>query len=200
MASVGAGTPQFRSRLREAAFANLREMSFYPDAVRTRRQARFGAGMRSVARSLIKPLAGLLVGLLLSVAPAAGQEYKVFAPGGIALSGYDAVSYFTKAHPLQGTAENALRWRGATWYFSSPDTLESFEMDPTAYAPQFGGYCVYGLAEGHAVASAPGAFVIYHGKLYMMQDANRLAEARSHLQAIVAEAESHWPDIIGQIP
>ena len=200
MARVGVGKAPFRSRLREAAFGMLREMSFYAGAIRTRCVARFGAGMRFVARSLIAPLAGLLVGLLLSALPAAGQEYKVFAPGGIALSGYDAVSYFTEDHPVQGSAGNALRWRGATWYFSSPDTLETFEMDPTAYAPQFGGYCVYSLAEGNAVSGAPGAFVIYHGKLYMMHDANRVADAKSHLQALVAEAESHWPEIISQIP
>lgn len=156
--------------------------------------------MRLGARDLSGAVTGLLFGLTLLAAPAVAQGTRVFAPGGIALSGYDAVSYFTESAPVEGSARNALRWHGATWYFATPVTLERFEMNPTAYAPQFGGYCVYWLAEGKAIPGAPDAYIIDHGKLYMMHDAQLLAQVKANLQALIADAEENWPETIDDSP
>lgn len=141
--------------------------------------------------------AGALVALAFTVLPAIGKEPAIYAPGGVALSGYDAVTYFTESQPERGSPDHALMWRGATWYFTSPGTMERFEMNPTAYAPQYGGYCAYGVSEGKAESGAPGAFVLYHGKLYILHDAKLLDEARGHIQQIIDAAEQHWPEAIG---
>ena len=132
-----------------------------------------------------------------SLAPArAEQRTVIFAPGGIALSGYDAVAYFTEGRPVRGTAHNAIMWRGATWYFASPETLMSFEMNPQAYAPQFGGYCAYAVAEGRTASAAPDAFFVYKGRLYMMHEAAMVKDMQSRLPDIVAEAEANWPEAL----
>lgn len=124
------------------------------------------------------------------------DEPFYYAPGGIALSGYDAVSYFKAGGPVRGSQKNALMWRGATWYFASPETLMQFEMDPEAFAPQFGGYCAYSVAEGHTGTAEPGAFVIYEGKLYLLHDSTVLARLQPGLASIIQKAEANWPDAL----
>lgn len=143
-------------------------------------------------------LAGALLLLAGAALPALAEEPAVYAPNGVALSGYDAVSYFTEGGPRAGSASHALMWRGATWYFVTPQSMERFEMNPTAYAPQFGGYCAYGVSEGHAESGAPQAFIIHAGKLYILHDARRLAETQAHIDAIIDAAEDHWPAALGQ--
>ena len=51
----------------------------------------------------------------------------------VMLQGHDVVAYFTKGEPVEGVAAYAVTWRGATWYFSSPESLMAFEMNPEAW-------------------------------------------------------------------
>ena len=52
-----------------------------------------------------------------------------------AISGYDAVAYFTQAKPVTGSDEFTFDYKYATWKFSSQKHLDLFKADPTAYAP-----------------------------------------------------------------
>ena len=61
----------------------------------------------------------------------------------LAVGGYDAVAYFKAGKPVEGKAEFATEFKGATWRFASKDDLDVFKANPTAYAPQFGGYCAW---------------------------------------------------------
>lgn len=133
-----------------------------------------------------------------SAESALADEPWFYAPGGIALSGYDVVAYFTEQRAVEGDADYALSWRGATWYFAGPDTLMAFEMNPEAYAPQFGGYCAYAVAEGRTGPSEPEAFFLREGRLYFMNDARMLDEVEGDLAGIVAEAEEHWPAVLSE--
>ncbi len=147
--------------------------------------------------------ASLLLGIALfiiagAVTAQAEQRAVTYAPGGIAISGYDAVAYFTAGRAVRGSAEYAIMWRGATWYFASPESLMVFEMDPEAYAPQFGGYCAYAVAEGQTGSAAPDAYFFYNDRLYFMHDLSMLRKMKSQLPEIVAEAEAHWPEALGQ--
>ncbi|MEZ5887177.1 MAG: YHS domain-containing (seleno)protein [Paracoccaceae bacterium] len=141
--------------------------------------------------------AGALVVAALMPHAALADDTGYFAPGGIALSGYDVVAYFTEGVPVEGEADHALIWRGATWYFASTETLMSFEMDPEAFAPQFGGHCAYGMSEGDTVSPAPTAFFIQDGKLYFMHTDALLAAKRERLPEIVAAAEGNWAALEG---
>jgi YHS domain-containing protein len=127
----------------------------------------------------------------------ADQSPAVYAPDGVALSGYDAVAYFTEGRPVRGHAENALRWHGAVWYFASTDSLMLFEMNPRAYAPQFGGYCAYSISEGQPASGMPEAFFIYKDRLYLLHKVEFLDEMKRKLPEIVARAEANWPEALG---
>ena len=86
---------------------------------------------------------------------------------GLALSGYDAVAYFNDNKPTLGKPELSYDWMDATWRFSSAENLAAFEADPTAYAPQYGGYCAFGTSQGHLVPGDPAAWKIVDRRLYL---------------------------------
>ncbi len=86
--------------------------------------------------------------------------------GGVAIHGYDPVAYFTIGKPTKGSAAHSLKWKGATWHFSSAKHLAMFKGNPEKYAPQFGGYCAYGLAVGGVVPTKPDVWAVHKGKLY----------------------------------
>lgn len=127
----------------------------------------------------------------------AGQAWAdkpyVYAPGGLALSGFDPVSYFSEDGPVLGNPEYSIVWRGAVWRFASPESLLTFEMNPTAFAPQFGGYCTYSVAHGGTSSSVPEAWVIVNDNLYLMHTTDMVETFRPDMPELITSAQSHWP-------
>lgn len=86
----------------------------------------------------------------------------------IAISGYDAVSYFQgEGVPVDGDAQYTVKWNGADWHFANQANAEAFKANPTAYAPQYGGHCAWAMSRG---SLAPGDATLYKlvdGKLYL---------------------------------
>jgi len=90
-----------------------------------------------------------------------------YEPSGIAIRGYDTVAYFTQGAPAEGAAEFSTDWEGATWQFASQEHLDLFVAEPEKYAPQYGGYCAYGVAKDGLVKIEPENWSIIDGKLYL---------------------------------
>lgn len=141
--------------------------------------------------ALAIPVAGTIL------RPALAAEPEVFAPGGVAISGYDPVAYFTEGRAVAGQASHALMWRGATWYFASADTMAAFEMNPAAYAPQYGGYCAYAMSKGAVSATAPEAFTVYEGRLYLNYSTEVRAIWKADIPGNTALADGFWPAALG---
>jgi YHS domain-containing protein len=89
-----------------------------------------------------------------------------------AINGYDTVAYFTDRKPVKGSDAFVHEWMGAKWKFASQAHLDLFKADPEKYAPQYGGYCAYGVAQDHLVKVEPDQFTIRDGKLYLNYDAD----------------------------
>lgn len=87
-----------------------------------------------------------------------------------AIRGYDPVAYFTDGRPVPGSDRFVHEWMGARWKFASQAHLDLFRTDPAKYAPQYGGYCAYGVAEGHMVKIEPDQWAVIDGKLYLNYD------------------------------
>lgn len=104
---------------------------------------------------------------LLFTIEATAQQSTTFLKSGIAIQGYDPVAYFTEAKPVKGTKKFSFKWNNAPWLFSSQQNLDSFRLNPEKFAPQYGGYCAYGMSEGHKAPTEPGAWTIVDGKLYL---------------------------------
>lgn len=92
---------------------------------------------------------------------------RYFAPQGIAIKGYDTVSYFTKQQAQLGKAQYSHQWQGVTWYFINVEHLALFKAAPQQYAPQFGGFCALGAAHFGAVPTDPSTFSLHKNKLYL---------------------------------
>jgi len=91
----------------------------------------------------------------------------VFSTRRGAIKGYDTVAYFTIGKPTKGKKEFSHKWNGATWLFANQAHLELFKRDPEKYAPQYGGYCAYGMLDGKKISTKPGSWQIHNDKLYM---------------------------------
>jgi len=134
------------------------------------------------------------------VAPGAAraEDPAVYAVDGVALGGYDVVAFFTKGAPEQGKRQYAIMWHGAIWQFATPEALVEFEMNPEAYAPQFGGYCAYGVAIGILSPVQVDQFAIRDGKLYLLRDAGAKARWSADQAGFIAAAADNWPDLLNR--
>ena len=128
--------------------------------------------------------------------PAFAASPMVFSRDGLAIGGTDPVAYFRDAAPVQGRADFALMWHGATWAFASAENMESFEMNPEAFAPQFGGYCAYALAQGALAPTVPEAWTIYQDRLYLNYSLPVRAEWAVDIPRMLTLATPHWPTIL----
>jgi YHS domain-containing protein len=87
---------------------------------------------------------------------------------GLAIQGYDPVSYFTQKKAVKGNSQNQASFEGVNYYFSSSANKETFVKNPRAYEPQYGGWCAYAMgATNNKVEIDPETFKIVNGKLYL---------------------------------
>ena len=89
-----------------------------------------------------------------------------------AIKGYDTVAYFTEGKAVKGDKSYEAEYQEATWLFSSQQNLDLFVANPEKYAPQYGGYCAYGIANDYVVKIDPAQWKIVDDKLYLNYDSN----------------------------
>lgn len=142
-------------------------------------------------------VAALLLALSLLPAPLSAKDtvYTGFL-GSLAVSGYDAVAYFAEGAPLEGSADHELEWNGATWRFASAANLAAFQADPAAYAPQYGGYCAWAVAQGGTASSDPTAWRIVAGKLYLNNSPDIHRRWEKDIAGNIAKGDSNWPQVL----
>src|SRR5687767_13781579 len=107
-----------------------------------------GESMRNNVVNLA--LAALSLAAIPGALPAASKPAPAVyaASDGLAAVGYDVTAYFTQGKPVRGSAKHELMLKGATWRFASEESKARFQADPTAYAPEFGGYCAWAVSQG----------------------------------------------------
>ncbi len=115
---------------------------------------------------------------------------------GLAIRGTDPVAYFTEGKAVKGDSQYESKWQGATWRFSSQENQKLFEADPEAYAPQYGGYCAQGLAEGNVVSIDPQAWKIVDGKLYLNYSKDVQKQWLQDVPGHISSANEKWPNVL----
>ncbi len=86
---------------------------------------------------------------------------------GVAIDGYDAVAYF-KNRASMGNQNIKSYYSGATYFFESEGNKDAFDKNPSAYAPQYGGWCAYAVGKNNSnVEINPTTFKVKDGKLYL---------------------------------
>ncbi len=119
-----------------------------------------------------------------------------YQPNGIAIRGYDTVAYFTEAKPVEGDDQFTTQWQGATWKFSSQEHLDLFTQDPEKYAPQYGGYCAYGVAQKNLVKIEPDQWTIHDDKLYLNYNAKLNKEWKMDIPGYIKTGDELFESLL----
>jgi YHS domain-containing protein len=119
---------------------------------------------------------------------------------GLAMQGYDPVAYFTQGAPHLGDPKFKVVQDGATYYFASSANMARFKKNPTAFLPQYGGFCAMGTAMHQKLEGDPKVWHIVNKKLYI--NFNPAVDRRwgDDVPANIYRADGNWPEIKSQAP
>jgi len=113
-----------------------------------------------------------------------------------AISGYDPVAYFIQNQAVEGSEKYITEWKGANWRFANKENLTKFKADPTKYAPQYGGYCAYGVSQNYLVKVDPEQFSIINNKLYLNYSRSVKNTWLQNPHGYIKNADKNFPDLI----
>ena len=117
---------------------------------------------------------------------------------GVAIKGYDTVAFFTQKKAVQGSPEFTYERGGAMWLFVNDENMQKFKQNPEQWAPQYGGHCSLGMAEGY-ISKKPtiGDFEVMDGKLYLFPAGDYRGSAYSAWQRYakfnIVAGDKNWP-------
>jgi YHS domain-containing protein len=111
------------------------------------------------------------------------------------MGGYDPVAYFEQGKPVRGNGYHTVSYDGGTYLFATKSHKEKFLFNPKKYAPQFGGYCAYGVAVGKKFYSDPNRWKIVDGKLYLNLDKKIQNKWNEDITGYIVKADNIWADI-----
>lgn len=133
-----------------------------------------------------------------AIAQQAFRQKNFNLVNGLAVSGYDPVSYF-KGKPAEGQKKFSYSFDGVTYRFASAEDLEAFKKEPGKYEPQYGGWCAYAMGKtGEKVEVDPETFKIIDGKLYLFYNKlfnNTLKTWNKDEKNLKAQADLNWKKI-----
>jgi len=112
-----------------------------------------------------------------------------------AVEGFDVVTFFS-GKPQAGKAEFTTHYKGADWYFFSQANKDLFLTNPEQFAPQYGGYCAWAVAQGKLAAGRAEHWHVEDGKLYLNYNARIKRRWIADKAKFIEGANVRWPDIL----
>lgn len=91
---------------------------------------------------------------------------KVNSKDNLAVKGYDVVSFFSN-EAIKGKSSILHEHNGISYHFKSINNKNLFVKDPSAYLPEYGGFCAIAMSEGGEADPNPKSYKIQDGKLYL---------------------------------
>lgn len=113
----------------------------------------------------------------------------------LAIKGYDPVAYFVDAKAVEGSATYKTEYQGAIYHFASAKNLDMFKDSPAKYAPQYGGYCAFGVTQDKKYDVDPQAWAIVDGKLYLNLNARAQRVWDKDRNGNINIADANWVNI-----
>lgn len=141
--------------------------------------------------TLILALTAILFGV-----PLLAASDPVYTRFGVAIRGYDPVAYFTQGEPVKGSKDFSTEWNGAQWRFANAEHLEMFLAEPERYAPQYGGYCAWAVANNYTASTQPEAWTIFADKLYLNYSLSVRSQWEQDIPGNVAKGDANWPGVL----
>ncbi len=118
---------------------------------------------------------------------------------GVALQGYDPVSYFD-SKPQKGDKAWNFTHEGITYLFGNQQNLEKFKANPTKYEPAYGGWCAYavGSYSGKTKVNPTCYKIDENGKLLLFYNKNGFSALEGWLkdeEKLATKAVENWKKI-----
>ena len=135
---------------------------------------------------------------LVSASAFAGDLVNVSGASKVAVSGYDTVAFFTDSKPVSGSPFIAADYQGATYFFATEEHKKLFTHSPSKYAPQFGGFCAFGVAIDKLFPVDITTWQVRNEKLYLNLNQGILKKFNADFEGNVAKADKNWPGLVAK--
>lgn len=142
--------------------------------------------------------AAIAVGALFFATSAMAAE-ETHLVDGYGANGYDPVAYFTQDAAVEGVDAYTAEHDGVSYRFSSAENRDLFTADPAKYAPQYGGFCAFGLAMGRKFPTDPQAFSVVDDKLYLNLNPKIQERWKADIPGFIKGADNNW-EIVQSVP
>ena len=131
-----------------------------------------------------------------AITPVASAEPAIYTGrfSNVAVEGHDPVAYFKEGKPVKGSKEFTTEYMGADFRFASAENLETFLSDPAAYAPQYGGYCAWAMADGQYAKGDADYWRIVDGKLYLNFNRSIQQKWEADIPGFIEKADAQWAE------
>lgn len=126
----------------------------------------------------------------------AGARLLNLDKDGVALGGYDVISYFEGGTPVKGAPDQESTYNGAKYWFASKAHRGIFESDPTKYEPSFGGFCGYAASINKLSPIDPTIYQIINGRLVLQHTPKAYELFNQDAAASLAKADRNWPGLV----
>lgn len=138
----------------------------------------------------------ILVLMLLSSPLLAAELVNVSGASSVAINGYDPVAFFTDGGPVNGSPFISASHEGATYFFASEAHKKLFTSNPDKYAPQYGGFCAFGVGLDALFPVDISTWQVRDGKLYLNLNPEILKKFNDDFSGNIAKAEKNWPGLV----
>jgi hypothetical protein len=155
-------------------------------------------------------VAAAIIGIAVAWSPALVSDAMAFDEtsvaavnvdaNGLAMRGYDPVTYHTSGNPTVGDPAITAVYEGATYRFATSGNQELFVADPAKYAPAFGGFCAMGTALEKKFDGDPNVWRIVDGTLYLNVGEPAQKRFLEDVPGNITKATTNWPKIKDKAP
>ena len=80
--------------------------------------------------------------------------------------------------------------------FSSEENLNLFLANPAKYAPQYGGYCAWAVAQGQTAKGDARRWAVVDGKLYLNYNKGIQKRWNKDRAGFIASGDENWPTVL----
>lgn len=120
---------------------------------------------------------------------------EIFSKNGIALEGYDVVSFFDNSNPILGNKEFSYIYKAVEWRFANQENLSKFKNNPKSFLPEYGGYCAYGTSNAYKAPTDIETWTLYDGKLYLNYNPSVKKQWLKYQDSYIVKANKNWKKI-----
>jgi hypothetical protein len=115
---------------------------------------------------------------------------------GLAISGFDPVSYFTDAKPVIGKPEYEMTFDDVVWRFRSDGNRAAFAENPAVYQPRYGGHDPVAVGRGVAVDGNPLLWAVNGDRLYLFYSEKARMTFTADPELAVTTADGRWQEVL----